>query len=116
MTQSVEEMINLYLQAWNYEKPEQYEPGFALCWDETGTYSDPNFPLIKGVQGMAEAAISALQKIGPRIFSIVRPVQAHSNTCFYVWKASFPDGHEVIGYDYIEYSAKFKIKRLMSYY
>lgn len=71
MIQSIEQMIDQYILAWNANQPEQYESAFAACWDLSANYSDPNFPSIEGLHGLVDFAKDALAKMGARTFSIV---------------------------------------------
>jgi hypothetical protein len=116
MIQSVEQMIDQYILAWNANQPEQYESAFAGCWELDANYSDPNFPSVEGLHGLVDFAKDALAKMGPRTFSIVMPPQAHDYTCLYKWRATFPDGRTADGFDFIEFNEAFKITRLVSFY
>jgi hypothetical protein len=116
MIQSVEQMIDQYILSWNSNQPEQFEPEFAACWAVEANYSDPNFSLVEGLQGLVEFAQDALVKMGPRTFSVIMAPQAHDYTCLYKWRATFPDGRTADGFDFIEYNESFKITRLVSFY
>jgi len=116
MIESVEQLIDQYMLSWNSNEPEQFEPEFATCWAAEANYSDPNFSLVEGLQGLVDFAKDALVKMGPRTFTVIMPPQAHDYTCFYKWRATFPDGRTADGFDFIEYNESFKITHLVSFY
>jgi hypothetical protein len=116
MIKSIEQMIDQYILAWNVNQAEQYQSAFAACWDLNATYSDPNFALIEGLNGLVDFAKAALREMGPRTFSVILSPQAHDHTCLYQWRATFPDGRTADGFDFIEYNEAFKITRLVSFY
>lgn len=114
MTQSVEEMIDLYLVAWNKKDPEEFKAAFAACWAEDATYVDPNFELA-GLDALAELASESLPLSPTRIFSLVTTPDHHHNVGRYTWKVDLPDQSRE-GYDYFEFNAAYKITRLVSFF
>lgn len=71
MIPSVEEMIKQYVAAWNEKGLAEFKAAFAACWAADATYTDPNFALVKGVDGIAELANTSLEKIPVRKFHVL---------------------------------------------
>ncbi|HWK08347.1 MAG TPA: nuclear transport factor 2 family protein [Puia sp.] len=79
MIPSVEEMIRQYVASWNEQGLEDFKAAFARCWAADATYTDPNFSLIKGVDGIAGLAQASLEKTPTRAFSVVTLPDYHHN-------------------------------------
>ncbi len=58
MTSSIDNIIGKYLAAWNNNTPEAFRKGFAECWADDATYTDPNFELARGMKGIVQLAIN----------------------------------------------------------
>lgn len=115
MITSVEQMIERYVTAWNEQNLEAYKAAFAECWADTATYTDPNFELVKGVDGIAELALYSLQKIPGRTFKVLTQPDYHHNVGRYNWQVALPDGTKD-GFDYFEFNSRFKITRIVSFF
>ena len=116
MANTVEEMINDYVAAWNKGGLEDFKTAFAETWAAEATYTDSAFALIEGVEGISSLAHSSLEKIPGRVFSVVIPPQHHNHTCLYTWGVDIPGMGFREGQDYIEFNDKFKITRLISFF
>jgi hypothetical protein len=115
MIASVEEMIDLYVQAWNGKSLAEFKAGFAVCWAEDSTYTDPNFALISGVDGIAGLAQSSLDLYPIRTFSVLTAPDYHHNVGLYSWTVDLPE-HTRDGYDYFEFNEQNQITRLVSFF
>ena len=115
MTSSVEEMIGLYISAWNQTEVNGFKTGFAKCFAVDAAYTDPLFPDIHGVDELVELVLHYLELAPVRTFSVaVQPVH-HHYVGLYTWKADVP-GATREGYDYFEFNEEFKITRLVSFF
>lgn len=108
-------MIDQYIAAWNSNGLEEFKAAFALCWAADAKYTDPAYPLIEGVDGIAAFAQLSLEKIPSRKFKVLIAPSYHHQSLIYTWQAALP-GETRDGLDYIEYSEDFKIKRLVSFF
>jgi hypothetical protein len=115
MIQSVEEMITKYVAAWNNNTPEEFKVAFAECWAADGTYTDPEFELIQGVDGIAALAVESLKRVPSRKFSVYTQPEHHHNSGRYNWQVHLPEGDKV-GFDYFEFNNEFKITRIVSFF
>jgi len=115
MITSVEEMIERYVSAWNEQSLAAYKTAFAECWAPEALYTDPNFELIKGVDGISELAQKSLEMIPSRTFKILTKPDYHHHVGRYNWQGQFPDGTRD-GFDYFEFNDKFQITRLVSFF
>jgi hypothetical protein len=116
MAHTVDEMIEKYVAAWNYNSLEEFKQAFTEVWAVHAEYTDPNFPLVKGVKGISELAQFSLEKIPGRKFSVVIPPQYHNQACLYTWGVDIPGIGKREGQDYIEFNEVFKITRLISFF
>ncbi|MDE1191467.1 MAG: nuclear transport factor 2 family protein [Arachidicoccus sp.] len=115
MTSSVEEMIQQYVAAWNKRNFADYKAAFAECWAEDAKYTDPNFALVKGVDGIAELAWRSLEKSPHRVFHVLTQPEYHHNIGRYTWKVDLPDGSKE-GFDYFEFNEEHKLTRIGSFF
>jgi hypothetical protein len=116
MKPSVEETINQYITARNEQDADKVTAGFAKCWAPEGTYTDPNFALVEGVEGIAGLAIGSLEKVPGRTFSIVIAPEYHHNVGRYTWQINLPDGKSREGFDYFEFNEGYLITRIVSFF
>jgi hypothetical protein len=114
MIQSVEEMIEKYVNAWNNKTLEEYTAAFAECWAPEATYTDPNFE-VKGVDGIAELANVSLERSPVRKFSVFTQPEYHHNVGRYNWQVELPKETKA-GFDYFEFNDEYKITRIVSFF
>jgi hypothetical protein len=115
MIHSVEEMITKYVAAWNNKDLEAFNTAFAECWAPEATYTDPNYALIKGVDGIAGLANTSLEKIPIRTFNVITTPDYHHNVGRYNWNVVLPEATKE-GFDYFEFNEQFQITRLVSFF
>jgi len=115
MIASVEEMIERYVSAWNGKGLEQFKADFAACWATDATYTDPNFELIKGVDGIAELAQTSLQRAPIRTFSVLTQPEYHHHVGRYNWQVQLPEETKQ-GFDYFEFNDQHQITRIVSFF
>ncbi len=115
MISSVEEMIEHYVQAWNNTSLDEFKAAFAECWAADATYTDPDYALVKGVDGIADLAQISLEKLPARKFEVKVLPDHHHQVGRYTWQVILPDQTRE-GYDYFEFSNEFKITRLVSFF
>lgn len=115
MIPSVEEMIKQYVAAWNEKGLAEFKAAFAPCWAADATYTDPNFALVKGVDGIAELANTSLEKIPVRKFHVLASPDYHHNAGRYTWKVDLPEETKE-GFDYFEFNEENQITRLVSFF
>lgn len=115
MITSVEEMINHYVAAWNEKGLEKFKAAFAPCWAGDATYTDPNFALVKGLNGLAELAASSLENSPVRTFSVLTAPDYHHHVGRYNWKVVLPTETKE-GFDYFEFNDNYQITRLVSFF
>jgi len=115
MIQSVEEMIEKYVQSWNNNNLEEFKAAFAECWAADATYTDPEFELVKGVDGIADLAQVSLERLPDRKFSVFTKPEHHHNVGRYNWSVNLPDGTKQ-GFDYFEFNKEYKITRIVSFF
>lgn len=114
MIQSVEEMIEKYVNAWNNKTLAEYTAAFAECWAEDATYTDPNFE-VKGIDGIAELANVSLPNAPLRKFSVFTQPEYHHKVGRYNWQVELPDETKG-GFDYFEFNDEYKITRIVSFF
>ena len=115
MISSVEEMIKQYVAAWNGKGLDEYKSAFAECWAPDATYTDPNFALVKGVDGIAELAQTSLEKSPVRKFHVLTKPDYHHNVGRYTWNVVLPKETKE-GFDYFEFNDENQITRLVSFF
>ncbi len=115
MTQSVEEMIEKYVSSWNNNHLEEFKAAFAECWAADATYTDPEFELVKGVDGIAGLAVESLKRIPSRKFYVLTQPEHHHKVGRYTWKVVLPEG-EKEGFDFFEFNDQFLITRIVSFF
>jgi len=115
MIQSVEEMITKYVTSWNNNNLEEFKVAFAECWAADAKYTDPEFELVEGVDGIAALAVESLRRVPSRKFSINTQPEHHHNSGRYNWQVHLPDGDKG-GFDYFEFNDEFKITRIVSFF
>jgi hypothetical protein len=115
MIHSVEEMINKYVASWNNKGLEEFTVAFAECWAPEATYTDPNFPLVKGVDGIAGLAQISLERLPIRTFNVIIAPDYHHNVGRYNWNVVLPTETKE-GFDYFEFNEQFQITRLVSFF
>lgn len=114
MIRSVEEMIEKYVAAWNKKEAGEFKAAFAECWAEDAMYTDPNYELVKGLEGITELAIGSLKVLPVRTFYIATKPEYHHNVGRYYWKVDLPKETKG-GFDYFEFNDEFKITRLVTF-
>ncbi|TWI94780.1 SnoaL-like protein [Mucilaginibacter frigoritolerans] len=115
MIPSVEEMIERYVAAWNGKGLDQFKADFAECWAADATYTDPNFELVKGVNGIAELAQTSLERAPIRTFSILTQPEYHHHVGRYNWQVQLPEETKQ-GFDYFEFNDQHQITRIVSFF
>jgi hypothetical protein len=115
MIPSIEEMINQYIAAWNETGLDAFNAAFDKCWAADATYTDPNFALIKGVDGIAGLAHSSREKVPSRTFFILALPDYHHNSGCYTWKVDLPGGIRE-GFDYFEFNEEHKLTRVVGFF
>lgn len=115
MIVSVEEMITKYVAAWNEQGLDAYKTAFGEIWADDATYTDPNFALVKGVDGIVELAYSSLPLMPARKFSVLIMPDYHHNAGRYTWEVKLPEETKE-GFDYFEFNEEFKITKLVSFF
>jgi hypothetical protein len=115
MITSVEEMIEQYVSSWNEGNLDDFKAAFARCWAADATYTDPNFELVKGVDGIADLAQFSLEKLPIRKFAVLTQPEYHHNVGRYNWKVDFP-GETKEGFDYFEFNGENKLTRIVSFF
>jgi hypothetical protein len=113
--QTVEEMIEQYVSAWNRKNLEEFKAEFAKCWAPDANYTDPDYELVSGLDGIAGLAQVSLEKIPVRKFSVLTQPDYHPNVGRYNWKVELP-GQTKEGFDYFEFNEKHQITRLVSFF
>jgi hypothetical protein len=115
MIPSIEEMIEKYVASWNNNNLREFKAAFAECWAADATYTDPNFELVKGVEGIAGLAQSSLEKIPIRKFNVITKPEYHHNVGRYNWNVVLPEEIKE-GFDYFEFNDEHKITRIVSFF
>ena len=115
MMTSVEAMIEQYVAAWNEKTLQGYRVAFATCWAADATYTDPNYALVTGVDGLAALAHSSLEKMPSRTFSILNAPDYHHNVGRYTWQVALPEETRQ-GFDYFEFDEAHQLTRLVSFF
>ena len=115
MITSVETMIRHYVAAWNGKSLEEFKTAFADCWAADATYTDPNFELVKGVEGLATLAHESLERAPVRMFHVLALPDVHHHVGRYTWRVELPDQTKE-GFDYFEFNDDYKITRLVSFF
>ena len=115
MIPTVEEMIERYVTSWNEKGLEQFKAAFAECWADDATYTDPNFELVKGVDGIAGLAMISLERIPVRTFSVLTTPEYHHHVGRYNWQVKLPEETKQ-GFDYFEFNDQHKITRIVSFF
>lgn len=115
MIPSVEQMIKQYVAAWNGKGLDEFKAGFAQCWAADATYTDPNFALVQGVDGIAALAQGSLDTIPVRTFNVLTQPDYHHNVGRYTWNVVLPEETKD-GFDYFEFNNENKITRLVSFF
>jgi hypothetical protein len=115
MITSVEEMIEQYVGAWNGEGLDEFKAAFAECWAADATYTDPNYELVAGVDGIAGLAQGSLEKFPGRKFHVLKSPDYHHNAGRYTWSVDLPDESRE-GFDYFEFNQAYKITRIVSFF
>lgn len=115
MIASVEEMIRQYVAAWNEQGLTEFKTAFAKCWAPDAIYTDPNFELVKGVDGIAGLALGSLEKFPARIFHVLTLPDYHHNFGRYTWSVDLPEETRE-GFDYFEFNEAYQITRLVSFF
>jgi hypothetical protein len=113
--QTVEEMIEQYVSAWNSKNLEEFKAEFAKCWAPDAIYTDPNYELVSGLDGIAELAQISLEKIPVRKFSVLTQPDYHHQVGRYNWKVELPELTKE-GFDYFEFNDKYQLTKLVSFF
>lgn len=115
MIQSVEEMIQQYVAAWNKKSLEEFTTEFSKCWASEATYIDPTVELVKGVDGISGLANQSLEVIPVREFQVKIAPEHHHNVGRYTWQVVLPQETKE-GFDYFEFDNEFKITKIASFF
>jgi len=115
MITSVNEMIERYVAAWNEQSLAAYKTAFAECWAPEAMYTDPNFELIKGVDGISDLAQKSLEMMPSRSFKVLTQPDYHHKVGRYNWQVQLPERTKD-GFDYFEFNENFQITRLVSFF
>ena len=114
-TQSLNESIERYFQAWNQTGIATIDATLQLCWVAGGTYIDP-LNALTGVDGLA-AIIQQTQEGSPgRVVTLTSRVDHYHSNGRYTWAFTKPNGDKTEGFDYIEYDVDNRITRLVSFF
>ena len=116
MIQSAKETIDLYILAWNTQDPDKISDAFAKCWADDAIYTDPNYALVKGVDGISQLAIGSLEKIPGRTFHVLIEPDYHHNNGLYTWGADLPGIGSRQGVEYFELNDEYMITRIVSFF
>ena len=108
-------MIEKYVSSWNGGNLAEFKAAFAECWAGKATYTDPNFELVKGIDGISGLAQSSLEKVPGRKFSVFTLPEYHHKVGRYNWQIVTPD-YTKEGFDYFEFNAEYKITRIVSFF
>jgi hypothetical protein len=114
-TQTVEETITQYIQAWNEKGVEKIKAALGKCWVDDGTYTDPNNPPTKGFNGLAAVIQSSWDKMPERKFSQISKADFHHNSGRFKWLVTRKDGSKTEGLDYFEYDSENRITRIVGF-
>ncbi|OKS88368.1 Cif family virulence factor [Mucilaginibacter polytrichastri] len=115
MILSVEEMIKQYVAAWNNNGPEEFKAAFAPVWAADAIYTDPDYALVKGVDGIAGLAQISLEHVPTRTFHVLTQPEHHNNVGRYTWKVILPEETKQ-GFDYFEFNEAHQITRIVSFF
>ncbi|QES88335.1 nuclear transport factor 2 family protein [Rhizosphaericola mali] len=116
MNTNVQKMIHDYVNAWNENNLKDFKNAFSKIWNEEATYIDPQIDNIKGVDAIAQLAMSSLEKFPGRRFEVLTEPDTHHNVGRYNWKAIFSDGNTVEGFDCFEFDNQYKITKIVSFF
>jgi hypothetical protein len=117
MAPSVEEMFKQYITAWNKTGLAEFKTAFARCRATDATYTDANFALVNGVDGIAELAQVYLDRVPVRTFHVLTSPNYHHNFGHYTWTVDLPERTRVRdGFDYFEFNEENQITRLVSFF
>ncbi len=108
-------MINEYVESWNGNNLEDFKTAFAKCWATDATYTDPNFDLVTGVNGIADLAQYSLEKIPTRKFHVLTKPDYHHYVGRYTWTVDLPEETRE-GFDYFEFNEDYQITRIVSFF
>lgn len=112
---SIEETIEIYVAAWNEKGLAEYKTAFARCWAPDAIYTDPNFALVKGLDGIAELADKSLDLFPTRTFYVLTTPDYHHKVGRYTWKVVLPEETRE-GFDYFEFNDENMITRIVSFF
>lgn len=116
-TQTVEESIAQYFRAWNEKGVKNIQATLEKCWTaDVGTYTDPNNPPIKGLEGLAMVIQGSQDKMPERKIELISKVDCHDNSGRYEWRLTKQNGEKSEGLDYFEYDSENQITRIVSFF
>jgi len=115
-TQTVEESIRQYIQAWNEKGLKNIKATLEKCWTDNGTYTDPNNPPMKGLDGLAAVIQGSQDKMPERKISQTSKVDFRHNSGRYQWLLTKKNGDTSEGLDYFEYNSENRITRIVSFF
>lgn len=115
MIQSVEAMIKDYVAAWNNNDLEEFKAAFSKCWAPDAIYTDPDYALVAGVDGISALAQFSLEKIPGRKFHVLTQPEHHHTVGRYTWKVDLPDGSSKEGFDFFEFNDQYQVTRIVTF-
>jgi hypothetical protein len=115
-TQTVEESITQYIQAWNEKGLKNIKTALEKCWTADGTYTDSNNPPMKGLDKLAAVIQGSQEKMPERKIARTSRVDFHDNSGRYQWLLTKKNGEKSEGLDYFEFNAENRITRVVSFF
>ncbi len=114
-TQSLNESIERYFQAWNQTDIDTINTTLQSCWVAGGTYIDP-LNALTGVDGLAAIIQHTQDGVPGRIVTLTSRVDFYHGSGRYTWAFTKPNGDKTEGFDYIEYDGDNRLTRLVSFF
>ena len=115
-TQTVEESITQYIQAWNEKGLKNIKTALEKCWTNNGTYTDPSNPPLKGLDELAAVIHGSQEKMPERKIKLTTKIDFHDNSGRYKWLLTKKNGDTGEGFDYFEYDSENRITRIVSFF
>ena len=115
-TQTVEKSIELYFEAWNKKGVENIKAALEKCWIADGSYTDPRYEPMRGLDKLAEVLQASQDKFPGRILEVASKIDYHHGSGRYVWRFTQPGGATLEGVDYFEFNSENRITRLVSFF
>lgn len=115
-TQTVEESVRQYIQAWNEKGLKNIKAALEKCWTADSTYADPNNLPTKGPDGLAAVIQGSQDKMPERKFSQMSKADFHHNSGRFKWLLTQKNGETTEGLDYFEYNSENRITRIIGFF